>query len=300
MSTNTIMLAKDYDFRRVIFPVCISEKLDGVPAKFFKDVNGKVVAMTRQGELLTSVEHICKELSDFELLNESNAIVGELWVRGRPFKETSGKVRADGVCTDLKLYIYDEFFCDKSGLPSDSRTFRERWSHIKAKFQFNALGLPPHVYLTKQITCANIDIFNFEMKCILAGPDDRAYKPEGVMVRMLDGDASYYSLTGRSWGMMRIVEKPTLDLMVVEVVEAKAKDGTPKGMVGSFMCKYHDIDIKVGAGKATHNERKKWWQRPELILGTIIQVQYKPDDSYSKLRQPTFQRVRTDKDTPDA
>lgn len=300
MSNNTIMLAKDYDYKRVFFPVYISEKLDGVPAKFFRDAFGKVVAMTRQGELLTSVEHICKELSDFKLLDENSAIVGELWVRGRPFKETGGKVRAEEVCTDLKLHIYDEFFCDREGLPNDPRTFRERWRHLRGKFQYNTLGMPPHVYMTKQMLCENIDALNYAMKRIMAGPSDSAYKPEGVMIRMLDGDASYYSLAGRSWGMMRLVEKPTLDLLVVDVVEAKDKNGNPKGMVGSFMCKYHDIDIKVGAGKATHNERKKWWQRPELILGTIIQVQYKPDDSYSKLRQPTFQRVRTDKDTPDA
>lgn len=300
MSNNTIMLAKDYDYKRVAFPVYLSEKLDGVPAKFFRDTSGKVVAMTRQGELLTSVEHICKELSDFKLLDESNAIVGELWVRGRPFKETSGKVRAEEVCTDLKLYIYDEFLCDQEGLPNDSRTFRERWSHLKGKFQLNTLGMPPHAELTNQILCGNSATLNYEREQIMAGSGDRAYKPEGVMIRMLDGDASYYSLTGRSWGMMRIVDKPTLDLMVVEVVEAKDKNGNPKGMVGSFMCKYHDIDIKVGAGKATHAERTKWWKKPELVLGHVVQVQYKPDDSYNKLRQPTFQRIRYDKDTPDA
>lgn len=300
MSTNTIMLAKDYDYKRVAFPIYLSEKLDGVPAKFFRDASGKVVAMTRQGELLTSVEHICKELSDFKLLEESNAIVGELWVRGRPFKETSGKVRAGEVCTDLILHIYDEFFCDRAGLPNDPRTFRDRWRHLRGKFQLNSLGMPPHVYMIRQTLCENSGTLSYERGRIMAGQGDRAYKPEGVMIRMLDGKDSYYSLTGRSWGMMRIVEKPTIDLLVVEVVEAKDKNGNPKGMVGSFMCKYHDIDIKVGAGKATHNERKKWWQRPELILGTIIQVQYKPDDSYSKLRQPTFQRIRYDKDTPDA
>lgn len=301
MSNHTIMLAKDYDFRRVIFPVCISEKLDGVPAKFFKDANGKVVAMTRQGELLTSVEHICKELSDFKLLDENNAIVGELWVRGRPFKETSGKVRAEEVCTDLKLYIYDEFFCDKAGLPNDSRTFYGRWAHIDAKFLRNPFGIPPHVELVRQFLCENIDELNHMRSRIMAGPSvGPKYKPEGVVVRMLSGEGSYYSLAGRSWGMMRIVEKPTLDLMVVEVIEAKDKNGNPKGMVGSLMCKYHDIDIKVGAGKATHAERTKWWKKPELILGKIVQVQYKPDDSYNKLRQPTFQRIRDDKDTPDA
>lgn len=300
MSNNTIMLAKDYDYKRVTFPVCLSEKLDGVPAKFFRDKDGNVVAMTRQGELLTSVEHICKELSDFKLLDESNAIVGELWVRGRPFKETSGKVRADEVCTDLKLYVYDEFFCDREGCPYDSRTFRQRWTHLDHKFFRNALGMPPHVTLVHQFLCENSAVLNYKRERIMAGPCDRAYKPEGVMIRTLDGADSYYSLVGRSWGMMRIVEKPTIDLMVVEVVEAKDKKGNPKGMVGSLMCKYHDIDIKVGAGKATHDERKKWWKKPELILGKIVQVQYKPDDSYNKLRQPTFQRIRDDKDTPDA
>lgn len=300
MPTNTIMLAKDYDYRHVKFPVYLSEKLDGVPAKFFKNAEGKVVAMTRQGELLTSVEHICKELDDFKLLDEHNAIVGELWVRGRPFKETSGKVRAEEVCTDLRLYIYDEFFCDASGYPGDLRKFRRRWEHLKAKFKLNALGMPPHVCLTNQVLCGNSAVLSYELEQIMAGPGDRAYIPEGVMVRILDGEESYYSLTGRSWGMMRIVKKPTLDLLVVDVIEAKDKNGNPKGMMGSLMCKFHDIDIKVGAGRASHDERRKWWKRPELILGKIVQVQFKKDDSYNKLRQPTFQRIRDDKETPDA
>lgn len=300
MPNNTIMLAKDYNYTYVNFPVYLSEKLDGVPAKFFKNVAGKVVAMTRQGELLTSVEHICKELEDFKLLEEDTAIVGELWIRGRPFKEINGKVRAEEVCTDLRLYIYDECLCNYHGMPQDSRPFRQRWSHLEVKFKLNALGMPPHIFLTNQILCSNSAQLSYEREQIMAGPGDRSYKPEGVMVRTLDGVHSYYSLTGRSWGMMRIVAKPTLDLLVVDVIEAKDKNGNPKGMVGSLMCKFHDIDIKVGAGRARHDERRKWWHRPELIVGKIVQVQFKKDDSYNKLRQPTFQRIRDDKDTPDA
>lgn len=297
MPSNTIMLAKDYEADMLQFPVAVSEKLDGVPAKFYYDSTGRPVAQSRQGTFFTSVPHIIDELVKRGILLHGEAVVGELWIRSVPFKDISGKVRGEAAAPDLELYIYDTFHCDSNGWPCDPRTFRERLNSIEELVNDDSTA-EAMVHMAKQVECADSSAMQEEQDSILQRKSD--YNPEGIMVRMLDHQLfSVYSL-GRSWGMMRIVPKPTIDLMVVEVIQAKDKNGNPKGIAGSLMCKYHDTDIKVSAGKATHAQRRTWWRDQNSILGKIIQVQYKPDPSYSKLRQPTFQRERPDKETPDA
>lgn len=298
MPSNTIMLAKDFEADMLRFPVAVSEKLDGVPAKFYYDSTGRPVAQSRQGTFFTSVQHIIDELVQRGILLHDEAVVGELWIHGEPFKKISGKVRRAAPAPDLELYIYDTFHCDENGWPADDpRSFRERMSSIEQRVFFNEETIQ-HVHVAVQAVCNDAAALDAAVLRIMQRKSK--HTPEGVMVRALDHPLySTYSL-GRSWGMMRIVPKPTIDLMVVEVIQAKNRAGNPKKIAGSLMCKYHDMDIKVSAGKATHAQRKMWWRDQNSILGKIIQVQYKPDPSYNKLRQPTFQRERPDKETPDA
>ena len=116
---------------------------------------------------------------------------------------------------------------------------------------------------------------------------------------------------GRSWGMMRYVEKPTIDLRVCGFLDAKAnKDmvflgeryskGVSLGAVGKIICEYKGGSIGVGPGCMTHKERRCYFMHPEKLIGQIIKVQYKHDDSYNALRQPTFVCIHHDKTTPDA
>lgn len=298
MPSNTIMLAQDFNADLLYFPVAVSEKLDGVPAKFYYDSAGRPVAQSRQGTFFTSVPHIIDELVQRGILSHGEAVVGELWIYGAPFKKISGLVRGAAHAPDLELYIYDTFHCDENGWPvGDPRTFRERLRSAEERV-FDDGTSANCVHIAVQTECKDAAALDLEVSRILR--QTYSYAPEGVMVRALDHPMySRYALN-RTYGMMRIVPKPTIDLMVVEVIQAKDKNGNPNGIAGSLMCKYHDTDIKVGAGRATHAQRKTWWQDQNSILGKIIQVQYKPDPSYNKLRQPTFQRERPDKETPDA
>lgn len=298
MPSNTIMLANDYEADMLRFPVAVSEKLDGVPAKFYYDSTGRPVAQSRQGTFFTSVQHIIDELVQRGILMRGEAVVGELWMRGAAFKTISGKVRGGEPAPELELFIYDTFYCDTAGWPAgDPRTFRERIYSAEQRV-FDDSTVADAVHVAMQEECKDAESLDVEVARIMRRKS--TYTPEGVMVRTLDNPLySRYALN-RSWGMMRIVPKPTIDLMVVEVIQAKDKHGNPKGIVGSLTCKYHDTDIKVSAGKATHAQRRMWWVNQDSILGKVVQVQYKPDPSYDKLRQPTFQRERFDKDTPDA
>jgi hypothetical protein len=69
-------------------------------------------------------------------------------------------------------------------------------------------------------------------------------------------------------------------------------------MIGRINCWYKGQIIGVGPGKLTHAERRELAKAPMVLTGynRIAKVQYKKDDSYEALRQPTFQCWRDDKD----
>lgn len=73
----------------------------------------------------------------------------------------------------------------------------------------------------------------------------------------------------------------------------------PNGMVGALGCT--DIktgkDIKVAAGCMTHDERRRYFEQPGLILGKRIKYLTFPKGVLNKPRQPTFQSIKMEADT---
>ncbi len=127
------------------------------------------------------------------------------------------------------------------------------------------------------------------------------------MIRIEDEPYKY----GRSWGMMRYVVHPTIDLRVVGVEEATAKKrmkflgqwyekGDGLGAVGRIVVSYKGNEIGVGPGAMSHADRRFFWSNQSDLVGQIIKIKYKRDDTYEALRQPTFVAIHPDKTTPDA
>lgn len=97
---STIPLAKPYTPGKLVFPVALSRKVDGVPVKFTIDPRQvSVKSETRQGKPMPSVG---KLLEDFAAdyvkwgLPLPVTFVGEVYQRGNmdaDFKDTSGIVR---------------------------------------------------------------------------------------------------------------------------------------------------------------------------------------------------------------
>lgn len=90
----------------------------------------------------------------------------------------------------------------------------------------------------------------------------------------------------------------TKDGVITGMVEAKAKDGTPKGIVGSFEVTYEDgTKGTPGAGAMTHKERKACWEDPEGTIGRLIEVKGMEEfEDSAAMRHPNFARWR---DTPE-
>lgn len=292
MGKEAMMLSKDYDRKRLVpgMKYLVSEKYDGVPGVFhWRD--GHFINLSRQHTEFVSAPHIQNALA--EVVPNGLKVIGEQYIPGIPFKDISGKVRKGVPCPDMQLRIFD--YDTPKDLDYEDRFYKatELIHSVESEY----------IRFVKQYYCyTHEDIMLVWQRVLADNP-----QAEGIMIRPASGPMSKYKY-GRSWGMMRYVPKPTKDLLVVDFEEATAnkdqsngiKKGDGLGMVGRIVCKFGDSTTGVGPGRATHAERREWFLHPDKLVGHIVKVQFKRDAFYNKLRQPTYQCHRHDKDTPDA
>jgi DNA ligase 1 len=285
MANEFMMLAKDFDPDKATFPAQISEKLDGVASYFVTNPEGTVSAWSRQGKPITSVPHIEDWLSG--RLPTGCRVCGELTVSGREFKDASGLIRRNEPCAEIVLNVYD--YLDWELRLSNRHTYAQRM-----QMMVQALGLKDWVSYPVRLIPGGTASDMIEGNAIIQSIYNENPKAEGVMVRAWHGEHSLYKF-GRSWGMMRIKPKPTIDLPIVGFEEAVSKDDKPLGMVGKVIARYKKQNIGVGPGRLSHEDRKTIWANQNAYVGLIAEIQYMKDDSYTALRQPTFQQWRLDK-----
>jgi hypothetical protein len=304
MSEDIMILAKDVDFKRMVGKICyLSEKIDGIPAIFEK---GKPT-LSRGGNEILSILHITEIVQWYLKSDLAPVIVGELYIPGKPFKVSGGIIRRQTPQPEegIKLYIWDAYFPNEMNLTYQQRMLQANpWLQALLRDQSRLFEMAPAYWtIPKTAEDAEKTVLRYFEEMV----KDRPYRPEGVIIRPYDEP---YKL-GRSWGLMRYVEKPTIDLKVVGFEEATAnKDMTFLGeryskgdglrAVGKIFVEYGGETIGVGPGCMTHHERRDYFLNPDKLIGKIIKVQYKKDESYKALRQPTFVCIHHDKTTPDA
>lgn len=306
-SPDIMILAKDVDYKKMVGKVCyLSEKIDGIPGIFEK---GKPT-LSRSGNEILSIPHITEIVQWYLKGDLSPVIVGELYIPGKHFKDSGGIIRRQEPQPNegIRLRIWDAYFPEEMGLTYQQRmTKASPWIKALLRDMSGLFEMAPSYWaIPANIHEAKEAVLEYFAELILTAEEKDLPRPEGVMIRTHDEP---YKM-GRSWGMMRYVEKPTLDLKVVAFEEATANKkmtfmgeeyikGQGLGAIGKIFVQYGDEAIGVGPGCMTHQERRDYFQNPEKLIGKIIKVQYKHDDSYKALRQPTFVCIHHDKTTPD-
>lgn len=320
MSKNAPMeLAKNYDekFKAKIFPGYAQIKHDGVPITF-TNIAGVIAGVTRQNEQCLSVPHIIEQLK-FLLIKPGSSVTMEILVPGEAFKYSSGLVRRqvpDEETAKLRGYVFD---ANLQAQPKE--TYYIRWQQFNndyAAIKGTADALGTEVFY-KPCTSIKVESISGVEALYESLSKDRPGL-EGIMVHALNKP---FSPGKRCWGMCRYKPQPTIDLEVVGYVEAESEAGEPLGMVGRVNVRLRrafasnpnvgrkktdpewsregDTDVwsavvGVGPGKLNHEERTDLWAR--YVTGgwdPVAEIKYMPDESYMALRQPTMQRLRTDK-----
>lgn len=285
-----IPLAKAYDPSKIEFPGYLSVKLDGVPVRIDVETAGQSVrSMTlqsRQGEHLQSVTTQATMLAARSALSfpaGRYTFVAEVTHRTlSDFKDVSGVVRRHEQSNDLILNIFD-FDLD---FPAKT-SFGNRYQHIRR--MHNSLCCE-HIKIVHQapVSC--------QVVLDLAVSDMRSLFPdaEGFVYRAASAE---FKPGARHWDYMKIVEDPSVDLMIVGFEEGKGKNA---GAAGTLIAEYKGTRIGIGPGKLSYSDRfqlwKQWGYRLNSMEPRLAKIKYKRDSSYTALRQPTFQCWRDDKD----
>lgn len=304
MAGEAIALAKGYEPSKLKFPAFLSEKLDGVPVKFTirKEASHgwmdslKVEVHSRQHEHMPS----CQEYANrFAQLNEAMFTEGFTYVfvwevtheTLVEFKDVSGVVRRQEYQPWLIFNLFD-FDCwgqDKDG--ASGKPWEERMKCV-GKFWFF-----PYMRIIPQMMFMLQSALEEYIENTPIGP-----KQEGWVVRSWDAP---WKPGTRHWDYQKVVKDPVIDLWIVGMEEGKGKNANA---AGKLIAEYKGKLIGIGPGKLSYADRQALWSAGYVSQGNVrwfagkkmAAIKHKRDDSYTALRQPTFQHWRTDKDTPDA
>ena len=306
MAKAHIQLALTYKESKIRYPVYVSEKIDGVPlafrfshSKHFGWMPGGLPT-TRPGKTAVSATplhaNIARVLERVPDLQKYGVVelIGETTHPDYPeFKDVSGIVRRQEPCSELVFNGFDLIVKDKHGTVIP---FEERYALLEqvgiAAATFGDAWPARSVNVISQWLSHDAEDVRLAMSAI--NIESKAVRLEGYVFR----DPKDSHVPGaRNSGYMKLVVRPTLDLLVVGFDEATdAKTGEPKGMVGRVNVIYKGKLEGVGPGKLTHKERTALWQQyGSATVNRVAEVSYKHDPSYNGIREGTFQHWRDDK-----
>lgn len=289
MAKDIVMLSKyiqDVPEKKLEFPMHVSEKLDGVMADLYRDMEGNYHIRTRQGKPIPSMQWFVDKVESKRLLTRGEHIIGELYhnygfPRVANFNKISGRVRQEQEqATEITFYVFDKY---DNLYPTDE--FQDRLDMIISDVHDfrGILKQVPYIGTVTNLTELN-QMFSKYMK---EHPD-----AEGIVARPLHGEVSKYKV-GRSYGFIKLVPKPTVDLVIKSIEEAK---GELQGNAGKVICEYNGQDIAIGLGSITHDVRRDMWLNPLHYIGRTVEVKYKDITEAGVMRMPVVSRFREDKD----
>ena len=287
-------LADDVDLDKLDFPVILMKKYDGVRAlvpdgkavgRSLKQYKNKVMTATLSHPLLSGfdMEVIGTYENDPDLCRHTtslvNTIEGSLPPVVKVFDYLIEETKSLGYSERMAalaahLFVEDEFFRD----------------------------FPVKVEVPEMYYCENVDQLNkFYTEAL-----ENNY--EGVIIRKIDGSHKNGRCTIKEGNYLRL--KPTGDAegIVIRLEEAyenqnEAKTNelghtersthqenmVAKGMIGALWLRLADgSEVKVGAGKLNHEERKFYWENPCEIIGKLVKYAFLATGQKDKPRHPRF------------
>lgn len=254
-----VTLCEGYDAKYAKYPCYASPKIDGIRG-YYAHQQFK----TRNGHTLMGLDHLIEEMT---LLGVGCAD-GELHVPGYSFDDTSGLIRNLGPLPGAVFNVFD--------LPNLNAPFYARYSAITGIFSIGEM--------CKYVE--HIVVFNEE--------EARAYYNqkrkegfEGIVLKYFD--MPYIRSRGPHW--MRMVPEVRVDVTVTDVIEGSGKF---QGMAGSLLCDFLGTPVRV-ANRFTEEQRIKFFEEPESIIGATLELIVKEKSKKGKFRSGRCIRIRYDK-----
>jgi DNA ligase 1 len=283
------MLAGEIDLVKLIYPVFVSPKLDGVRATFV------------EGQLLTRSLKPLANPRVAEAIVSGTPLDGELIV-GDPFgpsvfRDTMKVVSSHSAPIDgLKFWVFD---C------VGSKQFHQRLHDAREAAQSNQRM----VYVPHTLIYTEVDLLNMEEETLTKGYEGLMVRnPEGPykmgrsttneghllkMKRRLQGEATVLGFEEQ----MHNANEATINALGHTERSSHQANKIPMGVLGALTVKdiVSGVEFNVGTG-FTAEERAGIWKQRDSLRGKKISYEYLPVGVKDKPRHPTFLGWRMDED----
>lgn len=288
---------EDYD--KLIFPMYVSPKLDGIRA--LKD---KII-------FSRTLKPIRNKFTQSQLLFVPDGMDGELII-GDPTapmafrKTTSGVMKITGH-PDAKLHIFDNYLYE-GGFEQRFNKLTEWYNNLPESSLKARVCIVPHIKVHSE---EELDIFEQNMV-------EKGY--EGVMLRSLTGKYKYGRSTFKEQILLKLKRFSQVEAVVVGFEERMANENpefinelghtarsssasglVPRGDLGTLLVNICDTEtklatlIRVGTG-FDDKLRKEIWNNQSEYLGKIASIKYFDYGSYDSSRIPVFVGFRDPED----
>lgn len=262
--------------------ITITQKCNGVRATYYR---GKIMA--RSGVEFKGLDHIVNELNDAY----SNYVLdGELMLKDKTgltdneaFRKATGIINSDGDKSEICMTVFDCLPVADFDSPTPKMRYSQRRRLMDGLEDTDNVRVLPVLYQGTDHT--QIPILLDKMV-----DEDK----EGLMVNL---DVPYKRK--RHSGILKVKRFYTMDLRVVSVEEG---EGKYVGMLGKVNVEFNGNVVGVGSG-FTDEQRIKYWEDKDYLVGKIIEVKYKEVSTDKKtglqsLQFPVLVCVREDKTEP--
>lgn len=304
-------LATDWDPKKQKFPVGIMPKIDGVRGlKPESQLLGRSLKKFANLHVANVFAAPCYDGMDGELAAGSETDFDLC----RKTSSATGTINGEYIWT---WHVFD--LCDESvrQLP-----YRERYDMLSRYIEMSHKeGLLLDVKLVPLIVVSDMEeLLEWENTWL-----DMGY--EGVIIRDLNAPYKWGRSTKREGGYLRIKRFTDGEGEIIRIIEGNTNENeaqinelgqtyrtshqenmVPNGMVGSFDVKVLTVpeglenflevgqEMRVSAGKLTHEERKYYFEHPNEFIGRISKWKFFAHGMKEKLRIPTHQSFRDSTD----
>jgi DNA ligase-1 len=261
------MLAQTLKKEKLVFPVYVQPKIDGLRCLFYYR-SGEWAAQSRTGAYFSTVDHIKETLSN---VPKEIVLDGELYSDTIPFETLAGLLKKKKISvSDLEKLRHVKYHCYDVYLPQKKDAdFEERYTVLSK--------LPVLQVVTEKVQ----KMEEFQEK--FGEYTSQGY--EGIMVRTLSGK---YSLNYRSKDLCKYKE---FEESEYEIKGFTQGDGRDVGTVIWICVTEQGKEFHVRP-RGTHEQRSEWYREGVKYVGKKLTVIYQNLSEQGIPRFPVGKAVR--------
>ena len=272
----------------------VTLKLDGVRCVAIKRSPEDITLFTRQGREIVGVSELINLYKNPSIPNgvydgEILAIRKKNETTDELFRRTIQLVNSHTESTGLQHILFDTVFSpvgwDKGNFttPYNMRRLHLEKLFDEIDYAKTMIGYLPTIYTGEDITM---------IPKLLDKYSDLGY--EGIMLNTKLGKY----VNKRTKDLVKAKKFDSADLLVTGIKEGQ---GRLKGTLGTITVDYKGYSVDVSG--FNDEERRKYYDNPELIIGKIVEISFQSEssdvDGNLSMRFPVFKGVRLDKTVED-